>query len=509
MPAWSAVDIAPGPVVATTAGPVRGREKDGVRLFASIPFAATTAGANRFRPPAPPAPWTEVRPTQRFGPAAPQRPGQGLTNSFEVAWDEECLTLNVATPACDDGRRPVFVWIHGGNFRNGQGATPWYNGRNLARNGDLVVVSINYRLGAFGYTHLADLDPTYPTSGVCGLLDQVAALRWVRDNITGFGGDPGRVTVAGESAGAFSAAALLAMPAARGLFHRAILQSGAGHHAVTTDQGARVAERLLAAAGATSAVELAGLDADAVLDAQLQVESELGGLPRRNPIGLETLAPFYPVVDGHELPGVPIEAIAAGASADVPVLIGTNADELTLFGIGGDLSEEKLVRYVEGYTADANEVIAAYRAAMPGASTGRLALAIGTDWAFRVPAVRLAEARHAHGGGTWMYRFAWRSPAFGGFLGATHALEVPFVFHTLDAPGVSAFTGEEPPPRHLADAMHQAWIAFVRTGDPSCAALPAWPIYDPDQRAVMELDESPRRRDDPEGAELAVWSGRR
>ena len=487
--------------VITTHGRVQGRARRGVELYAGLPYAAPPIGERRFRPPEPMAAWEGTRDATRFSPAAPQRPGDGLTNAVEIPWDEVgCLTLNITTPGADGAGRAVLVWIHGGDFKNGTGATPWYDGSNFAGNGDIVVVSINYRLGAFGFTAVDHLHEDEPGgSGLVGLLDQIAALEWVRDNIAAFGGDPSRVTIAGESAGAFSVATLLAMSEASGLFQQAILQSGSAHAVQSGEQARAVTDLMLEMADLQSVSDLRRLHPDGVLDAQ---EAVAESAPRR--LGLD-LSPFYPSTGSTVLPERPIDAIAAGASADIPVLLGTNGDEATLWGLGAAVDEDRLADWAGRFHPDAGALVDAYRVARPGARAGDLAVAIYTDWMFRVPSVRLAEARGL--APTWMYHFDWKSRAFDGALGATHALEIPFVFDNLDRAGVDAFIGPGPSPQHVADAMHRAWTAFTRDGDPTSGGGPSWPAYRPDDRQVMEFADASALLSAPGAAELDAWAG--
>lgn len=494
-------------IATTTNGRVEGREKEGVVLFAGIPYVAPPVGELRFKAPRLHEPWEGIRPAQRFGPAAPQLPGEWLTNRLAVRWDEDCLTLNISTPAVDDGRRPVLVWIHGGAYRTGQGGIPWYNGARFAANGDIVVVSINYRLGALGFTHLARFGDEYATSGLNGTLDQVAALEWVRDNIQAFGGDPDSVTIAGESAGAFSVGTLLGLPRAAGLFRRAIAQSGAAHHTLPLEAAEKVTDLFCEELGVRSVDGLHAAPVQDILEAQARLDAALGrGAGLVNKLGVPVL-PFCPVVEGSVLPARPFEAVQRGASADVPVLIGTNRDETTLWGYA-DIDEERLRKLITRLGGD-EEMIAAYRAPRPDASATDVLTAVTTDHMFRIPAIRLAEARATHGARTWMYLFAWESRAFGGRLKATHALEIPFAFNNLDRPGVDVFLGEGPTPQHVADAMHAAWTSFIRTGDPNCGALPDWPAYDTKRRATMVFDNVSQVVDDPSSAERRLWDGRR
>jgi len=492
-------------IAETRSGPVEGRSRGGALLFAGIPFAAPPTGVRRFRPPEPHDGWSGVREARRFGAAAPQRPGVGLT-AAPLSWDEDCLTLNVCTPAVDSGARPVLVWIHGGAFRTGKGGIPWYDGTSFATRGDIVTVSINYRLGALGFGDQSDLDPALASSGASGLLDQIAALEWVRDNIAAFGGDPSQVTIAGESAGAMSVGSLLGCPAARGLFRRAIAQSGAAHHTLPVELSREVGRAVAQELGAERAADLLAASVDAILDAQERAQSALEQRERRNPNGLGGLA-FQPARVPELLPRPPLDAIRAGLSDDVALLCGTNLDETTLWGLTA-FDEPRLQRFAGRYFGDAaDEALAAYRRSRPEASRSRIGAAITTDHLFRIPAIRLCEA---HGGPSYHYLFSWASRAFEGQLGATHALEIPFAFNNLRKPGVDAFLGPGPSPQPLADVMHDAWIAFVRSGDPNTTALPeAWPAYDCERRPVMEFGDAIGVRDDPESERRALWNGLR
>ena len=488
-----------GPLAQTACGTVRGRHRRGVQLFAGIPYAEPPVGDRRFAPPTPHDSWDGTRDALRFGKAAPQLPGEGLTNRVLLAWDEDCLTLNVVTPAADDARRPVYVWIHGGAYQHGQGATPWYDGTSFAIRGDIVVVTINYRLGALGFCHLSPhLGDRFASAGVNGFLDQLAALGWVRDNIAAFGGDPDRVTVGGESAGAFSVCNVLASPHAAGLVHRAIAQSGAAHNTHDPESGKEISAQFLAALGEPNAAELPEIGADRILEAQQQVIVERSTRPSHGP------EPFYPVWGHEALPRAPHELIAEGAGSEVGLLTGTNEDEMALWGVTG-LSEDRVHRYTARMSPDADAVLACYRQRLSDVEAGWVACAIATDRVFRVPAIRLAENRHANGAATWMYRFSWDSRAFEGQFGAAHALEIPFTFNTLDGPGTDVFLGEGPRPDALAETMHDSWIAFIRHGDPSTSALGDWPPYEPDCRLVMDLDDECGLLTDPESDEREIW----
>jgi para-nitrobenzyl esterase len=417
---------------------------------------------------------------------------------------EDCLTLNVTTPALDDAGRPVLVWIHGGGFRTGQGAIPWYNGTSFAKRGDIVTVSINYRLGALGFADLTDLGDGVRNSGVSGILDQIAALGWVRENIAAFGGDPSRVTVAGESAGAMSVGVLLGSPAAAGLFRGAIAQSGAAHHALPADTARSIGERLLDRLGASSLEELRSLKWQKILEAQTQVELELAGTSKLGATDVSGAAgmPFQPSIGSDALPTHPLDAVRGGAASDLALLVGTNTHETTLWN-QGETDERRLEKIAARYLPDVGTALDAYRTDHPNASPFDLLIAITTDHMFRIPALRLAEAHASRGGNTWNYLFSWKARGFGGRLGATHALEIPFTFNNLERMGVDVFLGEGPLPRDLADAMHAAWISFIRDGSPE--STNEWPRFDARRRRLMEFGDEIRVREDPFGNTRALW----
>jgi para-nitrobenzyl esterase len=498
--------------VRTANGAVEGKVKDGVHQFRGIPYAAPPVGDLRFRPPQPAPAWTGTRDATRFGPQAPQAVAQMevLFGGTPPPSSEDCLTLNVYTPAPDGGRRPVLVWIHGGAFLTGSGSTPWYNGHSFAANHDVVVVTINYRLGVLGFLHLEDVGgEEYAGSGNLGILDQVAALEWVRDNIEAFGGDPDNVTAFGESAGAMSVGTLLGTPAAKGLFVKAIPQSGAAHHAKERDAADATTREFLAELGieATHAgvARLRDLPVDALMEAQNTIVT-------RN---LSASLAFTPVVDGMVLPEPPIDAIGGGSAAGVRVLIGTNAEEMKLFSLMDTrlsvLDDANLVERVGRELGDeqvAADLVAAYRANRPGGTAADIWGDLQGDYIFRIPAIRLAERQSARDNAVFAYLFTWPSPAFGGALGSCHALEIPFAWNTLDHGMSHLFCG--PPDdvsRRLASTMHEAWAAFARTGTPRAAGLPEWPTYDRDRRATMILDAACRVENDPGRADREAWEG--
>jgi para-nitrobenzyl esterase len=469
---------------------VQGRERDGAVLFAGIPYASPPIGELRFKAAQPAGQWDDIRPATRFGSPAPQVATGGMT-STEVDWDEDCLFLNITTPAVDASRRPVFFWIHGGGYRTGQGGIPWYDGTSFAAN-DIVTVSLNYRMGALGFADLSRFGPDYATSGINGILDQITALEWVRDNIANFGGDPDCITIGGESAGGFSVGTLLGSPRAQGLFQRAIPQSGAAHHTLTAADATGVSDAFLDVMNASSIDDLLGVSADEILAGQMKTDKAVPGQLSSG------VSAFYPAVGNDVLPVDPLTAIRDGMGAEVAVLLGSNKDESTLFTLG-DVDAAQLARQAE--RLGRAELVDDYRTLLPGASSRDLSVQIATDHSFRIPAIRLAEARTPHTSNTWMYLFSWesRNPR----LKSTHALEIPFMFNTLDKAGVTAFIGEGELPQHVADQMHGAWVRFIRVGDPD------WPRYDLDSRKNMVFDDESVVVGNPDAGRLEAWEGLR
>ncbi len=490
------------PVTTVTGGQVRGTSQAGVNAFLGIPYAAPAVGADRYREPQPVVPWDGQRDATRHGPTPAQTPYPAPMDAVlpsSVTLGEDYLNVSVWAPAEGEGL-PVMVWIPGGAFVRGANSIATYDGSAFARDG-VVVVGMNYRLGAPGF---AVLDGA-PTN--LGLRDQIAALAWVRDNAASFGGNPDDVTVFGESAGGMSVATLMTSPGARGLFHRAIVQSGGATAACSLDDARLVSAELAARLGVPATAEAFGaLDPDDVLAAQTAVALAIAAEPDperwgasilRGGLGIMSL---FPVVDGDVVPDVPQTGIAAGSAAGLPMLVGTTRDEYRLFlvatGLADAVSTEMLpvlaARY--GWPADA---IATYTANRPDASAGDIASAILTDAAFRVPTTALAAAQHAAGGTVHAYEFAWPTPVGG--LGACHALELGFVFDTLGRG--SAMAGDTAP-QQLADEMHRAWVAFARDGDPG------WTAWTPDNAAVMVFDHASAVVHGPRADELALWPAR-
>jgi para-nitrobenzyl esterase len=491
---------APTPVVSTNNGPVRGlMEAGGIFAFKGLRYGAPPIGPLRFRPPQPPAPWKEVAIADRFGAAAIQSHGQPDAPADE-AYSEDCLFLNVWTQGLDRAKRPVMVWLHGGAFSTGAAGRPTYYGDHFARDG-VVLVSLNHRLNVFGYTQLPDTwGEEYASSGLAGILDIVQALNWVRKNIARFGGDPNNVTIFGESGGGAKVSLLLGLPSATGLYHKAIIQSGAAldaaPRAYAQALGQALTDELKVKPG-----DVAGL---AAIDSQMLFQAQDRAVER-----VKALAPsgflvdgFVPSVDGIVLPRGPFTPGPQPAIAEVPLLIGTNKDEMTLFLSGNpaiinqtDAEFEKGVR--TAYPDYADRLIHALRAAYPGYTPGYLSIALATAKTFWLNSIILAERKLRQPAPVWMYRMDWGSPIGGGRLKAAHAMELSFVFGTQD--NIRGFVGPGPGPTRMAAQMHPAWVAFAKTGNPQTAQLPTWPRYDAVARHTMIFNLDSRVESDPLG----------
>jgi para-nitrobenzyl esterase len=484
-------------VVTTTSGRVSGIARDKHLAFLGIPYAK----ARRFAAPEAPDNWSGVRRADAIGLAAPQTVHLIAGFSASGPQGEDCLNLNVFTPATDGKRRPVMFWIHGGGFTHGAGYEPLYNGGPLAVRGDVVVVTINYRLGALGFLRMPEID----AHGNQGLLDCIAALRWTRDNIRAFGGDPDQVTIFGESAGSAAVGCLLGMSAARGLFRRAIMESGAGR-AATPETADRQVDALLQqlSLDRARANQLLKVEHQRIVHAQTAV---LQNFPSGTARG------FGPLKDANVMPDEPIRMVRDGLARATDIVIGSNRDENKLFApprrepiddaalldaVGATLPKKA--------TAAAKNLIEIYRASRKarGLPTDNLDMldAIGSDVRFRIPSLRLALAQRAAGGNAFAYLFTHSSPARRGALGSCHALELPFVFGTLDAPTQDRFAGTGADVERLSRDMMDAWLAFARTGDPAAKAVGAWSNYDDRQRSTMVFDtKASRQESDPFGEE--------
>lgn len=460
-----------GPVVRTTAGAVRGRSHPGGYAFFGVPYAAPPFGPRRFAAPVPPEPWDGVRAATQFAPTAPQ-PEQGFTIIPEPTIDggdaPDCLAVNVFTPDPGAAGLPVLVWIHGGGFTNGTSSSPWYDGRSFLRDG-VVVVSVGYRLGAEGFLHLPDAPANR------AVLDWLAALEWVQANIAAFGGDPDRVTVAGQSAGGAACCTLAGLPRARGLFRAVIAMSGSVALFRTSDEVRATAEAVAAHLGvAPTAAALAAVGPAQLVEAQV---AATGG------DGMAGLLPFAPHLDDELVTETPLDAITAGRTDHLVVVVGTTADEFVVALSTQELDDERLARRLARLGLDGAGV--AHYAATEGPNGARYGRAL-TDLMFTIPAVRVGEARAeraaaGRGGAvapTFHYRFTWPSPWPG--VGSVHCLDLPFAWDLLDAEGVGAMAGTEPP-QGLADRMHRSWVGAIVDGDPG------WPPFDAERRLGREF----------------------
>lgn len=503
-------------VTAETAfGKIRGVDAEGIKIFKGVPYGASTARKNRFMPPADPAKWTGVRDTLQFGPSAPQsEPGvRRAPSNLAVAAaglpaeSEDCLVLNIWTPAAGNegnGRkRPVMLWCHGGGFSTGSGSSPGTDGTNLARRGDVVVVTINHRLNALGFTCLADLDGAeFAQSGDVGMLDIVHALRWVRQNIGQFGGDPNTVTVFGQSGGGRKVGTLLAMPSAKGLFHRAIIESGPTIKLVERGQATRVAGELLAKLGLNKSQvrELQNLPVEKIMGAYFAVVRSMN-------VDQMTMG-FSPTVDGKAVPRHPFHPTASDVSANVPLMLGSTRTELTSSADAAafSLSDDGLHGRIRDLLGDnAGRVIDVYRKANPGAVPSDIYFLIASDYRYGAPVMKIAERRAALGRSpVYLYYFRWESPIDGGRLKSPHTIEIPFAFDNIKTSRLTASSPEAPA---LADKVSDAWIAFARKGDPNTPKLPRWPSFNPKDRPTMVFDNESKVENDPIRDErLAMFS---
>lgn len=483
-------------IVSTTHGKLEGESRHGVAVFRGVPYAAPPVGEFRWRPPQPMQPWDGVRPALTFGPISHQHPlppSEIHKGILDVPGEhsEDCLYLNVWTPGLDDAARPVLFWIHSGGLEYGSGSQPLYDGTTLAATRNVVVVTINMRLGALGYLRLHELTGgRIPSTGNEGRMDEIAALTWVRDNIAAFGGDPGNVTIFGQSAGSIEVASLLAITPARGLFRRAALHSTATHTSQSIENATRMSELF---------VDLLGVDprdADALravtptrlvrastdLLARMKLEDPNAGRMH-----------FNPVIDGDFLPMRPYDAVRGGAADDISIMVGTTLDE-TRLALGSEPPME--LDYPTALAAcrvflgdEAERIMAAYTAirkkhGLPAGPTDVM-LAIETDRVLRYPSIKLSEALHHRRRPGYHFVFTYESPAMGGRLGAAHALELGFLFGTYTEDKAKVFNGAGPVADRLAQRMQDAWTAFAATGDPSCASIGHWPTYETGRETMM------------------------
>jgi para-nitrobenzyl esterase len=493
-------------IAETNLGRIRGIDDSGIEIFKGIPYGASTAGTNRFMPPVDPGKWTGVRDTLEYGHSAPQRdPAAPLpaTSSLTVSGSnlptegEDCLVLNVWTPAVNDGRkRPVMFWCHGGGFATGSGSSPDNDGTNLARRGDVVVVTINHRLNVLGFANFSEFSTDFAASGDAGMMDIVHALKWVRANIAHFGGDPNTVMIFGQSGGGRKVETLLAMPSAKGLFHRATIESGAALQVADRDIAIRNAEQLLAKLGIRKqdVHEVQKLPLEQIMTAYFAVVREARGVD-------QSIGGFSPTVDGSILPQHPFSPTASPVSADVPVMIGCTRTEMTLFSLNDaaafSLDDDGLrARVNELLGGQSQGMIDLYRKLSPTATPSDIFFLISSDYRYGAPTMKIAERRAALGKGpVYLYYFTWETPVQGGRLKSPHTMEIPFAFDNVK---ISArLTGGGPEAMALADKVSDSWIAFARTGNPNTPKLPPWPVFNVKDRATMVIGNSSKVVNDP------------
>ena len=491
------------PIVATASGKVEGiQTKNGVLAFLGIPFAEPPKGDLRFMAPVEVKPWEGVRDATKSGPAAPQ-PAAPLDPAAKFAQDEDCLNLNIWTPGADGGKRPVLVFIHGGAFVAGRSGEPLFDGANISKRGDIVFASINYRLGMLGFLYLEDFGAEYQGSGSNGIRDQILALRWLKNNIARFGGDPGNITIMGESAGAMSVITLMSLPQTKGLFRRGIAESGPLNWLRTKKEAASLTADFMEICkeryGVTDVAGLRKLKPEELIDAQSDMFAKPGAqiMPRMS----------MPVIDGTVIPKEPFAAIQDGAADGIALLNGTNRDEYCFWiQFKPSLQSEPLADFLSeipwlgrNLGDRKQEVLDFYnkRNPTPGPEKSSIAssVAYATDELFLVPQIKTSEAQSKHAK-VWVYRFDWKAQAPNKeFLNSCHALELPFVFKSFDPD--DEMVGPNPP-MGLSDAMQDAWISFARTGDPNHKGLPEWPAYGPARRATMIFDTKSKVVEDPD-----------
>ncbi len=501
-----------GPIAATRAGKVRGFIEDGVLVFKGVRYGLDTA-KTRFAAPMPPQPWTGVRDARGYGPSAPQIPyPPGVAGGLFDSWatdpaptlGEDALFLNVWTRALHDGRkRPVMVWFHGGGFSRGSGSSNAYDGVRLAQRGDVVVVTVNHRLNIFAHLYLAEYGGKFTHSGNAGILDLVLSLEWVRDNIEEFGGDPDNVMIFGESGGCSKVSVLMAMDAAQGLFHRAVIESGPRLENI---------ERDVAAAGARKLVEALGLTGDTIDEIQLLPMAKIQQAAAEVVAAGNRATWNGPVFDRINLKRQPFVPDAPPQAVDVPLLIGTTRTETSLF-IGAadpatfDLSWETLPEQLAQRLPDVDveHLIAVYRRLNPNYDPSDLLFTATTDSRFLLRSVQLADRKaDQQGAPVYFYMLNWQTPVQGGKWRSPHALEIGMVFDNVAKSAAMSGTGEEA--QAIADMMSESWLAFARSGDPNHAGVPQWPIYTSSNRAMMLFDVTPEVKIDPHGEQRAVFT---
>jgi para-nitrobenzyl esterase len=503
-PAASAKALDPAPVVLTTNGALQGQPDKGVYSFLGVHYGADTAGKNRFLPAKPVEHWSGVKVANKMGDRCPQpeihMPKQ-MADFLSFSDDpisEDCLVVNVWTPSVTDHKkRPIMFWIHGGGFFLGSGNDHYYEGANLARTQDVVVVTVNHRLNAFGYLALGpEAGPAYAESNLVGMFDIVDALKWVHANAAKFGGDAGNVTIYGQSGGGSKVSTLLTMPAAHGLFAKAIVESGAAIKLATAQDALATRDQLYASLGVKPSEGLAKLQSMSMAELT-SAGAKLG------------LLAYTPAVDGKSLPTNPFDPKGSPLSADVPIMVGTTKDEATNTAAGPDwatMTDADLEKKAAGMAGPehAKEIIALYHKHAPGDSARYLWTDMLTDQMMVNSAITLAERKYAqHRAPVYMYKVTWETPVMGGALRSPHAIELPFIFDNVDI-GVG-MVGSGPTQQKMADMMSATWAAFARTGNPNVPGLPHWPAYDPVKRATFVFNVPPKVVDDYNSAYRLYW----
>ena len=490
-------------IIETLSGKIRGYKNDGLEIFKGIPYAARPIGDLRFKPPMS-DPWPGLLEAYDFGPECPQAIPPLLMTPPNPQSEPDCLTLNIWTPSADDEKRPVMVWIHGGGFTVGSGRL--YDGSHLANRGNIVVITINYRLGALGFLFIPEI-----TANV-GLLDQIFALKWIQKNIEFFGGNPDNVTVFGQSAGGISVSTFLAVSEATGLFNRIIAQSGACNPiSYQTKEGLAMTRKILSKANVSfeDTEELMKISAYELVRAVTETEE----FPARIPWPI-TIPPY---IDGTLIPEHPLDIISKGSASNIDILIGTNQEESKLWNIylpvNKEATEIEMKKRIHqslnvigrrGQVAD--NLIQAYTNRGKNYTPQEILDAFFTDLEFRIPAIRLTESQLKHNPNVYMYLFNWPSPFWRGKFGSCHTTELPFVFGMMEDPYWNIWSGKGKEETILSEKMMDAWIAFARTGDPNHSSIPHWPKYDLDHRRTMILGKEFKVVDDPYGNERCVWN---
>jgi para-nitrobenzyl esterase len=509
-------------IVETDSGKVFGFVRNGIFTFKGMPYGASTAGQNRFMPPAKPAPWAGVRSALWWGPVSPQAYTSTLDarrggwnhddESFMFEWEdgqpsEDCLRINVWTPSINDNKkRPVLMWIHGGGYASGSdNELRMYDGESLARHGDVVMLSVNHRLGVLGYADLADFGEKWGDSANVGMLDLIAALEWVKTNISSFGGDPNSVLIFGQSGGGSKVGTLMGMPAAKGLFHRGVIESGSGLRQGTHDRSGPLAAALIAELGLTKDTidKIQDLPNEQIVQASLSAQRKIAaaGRGRGGPGGGG--GGFAPVVDGKNIPRHTWDPTASEFSANVPLMVGTVLNEMTNSVQMGDATldamdmDEMRKRVTAQRGAKADEIIATFQKAHPNATPFELLSRI-TAMSGRINALTQAERKAAQNAApAYVYWFQWQTPVLDGRPRAFHCSELPFVFYNTER--CAAMTGGGPEALELSGRVADAWVNFARKGDPNHPGLPAWPKYTADKLATMIFDTKCAAENDPDG----------